>query len=38
MAKNKTWWDYNKEHVAKKLISEWKVDKAVAENVCGVKL
>ena len=27
MAKKKTWWDYNKEHVAKKLINEWKVDK-----------
>ena len=38
MAKKKTWWDNNKEYVAKKLITEWKVNKEVAENVCGVKL
>ena len=38
MAKKKTWWDINKEYVAKKLIAEWKVDQKVAENVCGVKL
>lgn len=38
VSKKKTWWDNNKEYVAKKLINEWKVDKQVAENVCGVKL
>jgi len=38
MAKQKTWWDKNKQHVAKKLITEWKIDQKVAENVCGVKL
>ena len=25
MAKKKTWWDKNKEYVAKKLINEWKI-------------
>ena len=38
MVKQKNWWNENKEYVAKKLINEWKVDKEVAENVCGVKL
>ena len=38
MAKKKTWWDNNKEYVAKKLITEWKIDQKVAENVCGVEL
>ena len=38
MTKKKTWWDNNKKFVALRLIETWKVDKTVAENVCGVKL
>ena len=38
MAKKKTWWDINKKNVAMRLINDWKIDKEVAENVCGVKL
>ena len=36
MTRKKTWWDINKKSVALRLSNSWKVDKAVAENVCGV--
>jgi len=32
------YWNKIKSKVAMRLINEWKVDKEVAENVCGVKL